>query len=402
MLNNPKLNKDVFEITQILLEDSYTNNMENKNKNIHQVFENHKENSDEKSNIKENKNNANIIFTEINESNNEDYNKNESDINSNNNNINEKNIKEFNITKNTQNDNIFNYNKEIKGLISKYEEKIDLLMNENNILKEKNLKQKLLQDNLLNENIILEKEIKNLKEKINEDNDKFKELLSNYNHTSKMLIDLENKNNILENENHFLKKSLNEYSNNIKYSRMNSNNFNNQKIKMYKNIEKILKENNDNSYENKNIHKIKLDKSETQFLPNNIMSYKDLKKDCNFFRKRNISNIGTLRTEPNKFEKINNMRQVSSIKYFNNENNKDRDSEEQSINKKSLKSLDFNYFPKEKNFKNFHKNYSSNMLLPSISYNKFNKNVHLKKEIEDLDEEILEIQSRIKEMLHEQ
>ena len=399
MLNNPKLNKDVFEITQILLEDSYKNSIEHnmKNKNINNLIlkeENNKEN------FEENNNDTNIIFTEINELNKENYNKNENGINSDENNINEQNNKGINITKNIQKENILHYNNEIQGLISKYEEKIDILMNENNILKEKNEKQKIIHDNLLSENIILEKEINNLKQKIIEENDKYKELFSNYNYISKILLDFENKNNILEQENYFLKKSLNEYSNNSKYTKMNSNNFN-QKIKMIKSIEKILKESNDNSYDNKNIDKLKLNKSETQIFPNNIMSYKDLKKDCNYFRKRNISNIGTLRTEPNKFEKIKNINRVSSIKYLN-DNNKERDCEEQYEYKKRLNSynsFDFDYFKKEKDLKNFHKNYSSNMILPT-TFNKFYQNQNLKKEIDVLDEEILQIQSKIKEMLN--
>ncbi len=399
ILNNPKLNKDVFEITQILLEDSYKNSIEHNinNKNINNLIlkeENNKEN------FEENNNNTNIIFTEINELNKENYNKNENCKNSDENNINEENNKGINITKNIQKENILHYNNEIQGLISKYEEKIDILMNENNILKEKNEKQKIIHDNLLSENIILEKEINNLKQKIIEENDKYKELFSNYNYISKILLDFENKNNILEQENYFLKKSLNEYSNNSKYTKMNSNNFN-QKIKMIKSIEKILKESNDNSYDNKNIDKLKLNKSETQIFPNNIMSYKDLKKDCNYFRKRNISNIGTLRTEPNKFEKIKNIKRVSSIKYLN-DNNKERDCEEQYENKKRLNSynsFDFDYFKKEKDLKNFHKNYSSNMILPT-TFNKFYQNQNLKKEIDVLDEEILQIQSKIKEMLH--
>ena len=399
ILNNPKLNKDVFEITQILLEDSYKNSIEHNinNKNINNLIlkeENNKEN------FEENNNNTNIIFTEINELNKENYNKNENCKNSDENNINEENNKGINITKNIQKENILHYNNEIQGLISKYEEKIDILMNENNILKEKNEKQKIIHDNLLSENIILEKEINNLKQKIIEENDKYKELFSNYNYISKILLDFENKNNILEQENYFLKKSLNEYSNNSKYTKMNSNNFN-QKIKMIKSIEKILKESNDNSYDNKNIDKLKLNKSETQIFPNNIMSYKDLKKDCNYFRKRNISNIGTLRTEPNKFEKIKNIKIVSSIKYLN-DNNKERDCEEQYENKKRLNSynsFDFDYFKKEKDLKNFHKNYSSNMILPT-TFNKFYQNQNLKKEIDVLDEEILQIQSKIKEMLN--
>ena len=399
ILNNPKLNKDVFEITQILLEDSYKNSIEHNinNKNINNLIlkeENNKEN------FEENNNDTNIIFTEINELNKENYNKNENGINSDENNINEQNNKGINITKNIQKENILHYNNEIQGLISKYEEKIDILMNENNILKEKNEKQKIIHDNLLSENIILEKEINNLKQKIIEENDKYKELFSNYNYISKILLDFENKNNILEQENYFLKKSLNEYSNNSKYTKMNSNNFN-QKIKMFKSIEKILKESNDNSYDNKNIDKLKLNKSETQIFPNNIMSYKDLKKDCNYFRKRNISNIGTLRTEPNKFEKIKNIKRVSSIKYLN-DNNKERDCEEQYEYKKRLNSynsFDFDYFKKEKDLKNFHKNYSSNMILPT-TFNKFYQNQNLKKEIDVLDEEILQIQSKIKEMLN--
>ena len=399
ILNNPKLNKDVFEITQILLEDSYKNSIEHNinNKNINNLIlkeENNKEN------FEENNNDTNIIFTEINELNKENYNKNENGINSDENNINEQNNKGINITKNIQKENILHYNNEIQGLISKYEEKIDILMNENNILKEKNEKQKIIHDNLLSENIILEKEINNLKQKIIEENDKYKELFSNYNYILKILLDFENKNNILEQENYFLKKSLNEYSNNSKYTKMNSNNFN-QKIKMFKSIEKILKESNDNSYDNKNIDKLKLNKSETQIFPNNIMSYKDLKKDCNYFRKRNISNIGTLRTEPNKFEKIKNIKRVSSIKYLN-DNNKERDCEEQYEYKKRLNSynsFDFDYFKKEKDLKNFHKNYSSNMILPT-TFNKFYQNQNLKKEIDVLDEEILQIQSKIKEMLN--
>ena len=172
ILNNPKLNKDVFEITQILLEDSYKNSIEHNinNKNINNLILK-EENNKEK--FEENNNNTNIIFTEINELNKENYNKNENCKNSDENNINEENNKGINITKNIQKENILHYNNEIQGLISKYEEKIDILMNENNILKEKNEKQKIIHDNLLSENIILEKEINNLKQKIIEENDKY-------------------------------------------------------------------------------------------------------------------------------------------------------------------------------------------------------------------------------------
>ena len=149
---------------------------------------------------------------------------------------------------------------------------------------------------------------------------------------------------------------------------------------------------------------MKLNKSETQFFPNNILSYKDLGKDCNFFRKRNIGNLGTLRTEPNKIQNIKNLKHISSLQYLNNVTNNNNESIDNELNKqqKWTRNIDkkrqnsYDYFKNEK-LNNFHKNYSGNLIVPS----KFYKHQNIKKEIDDLDEEIIEIQSKINEMLQD-
>ncbi len=396
MLNDPKLNKDVFEITQILLDDSTKDNIENENieiKNEEKEKEKEKENNKNEMNTIHHQNDSNIILTEINESNDEENNKNILDNSNIDNDNKNKNNEIENNEKNKNNSKGNEYDKDLEGLICKYEEKINILINENNILKENKENQEIIHDNLLNENISLEKEINKLKEKLNEEIEKNEELNSKYNYLSQTLIDLENKNNFLEKENLFLKNSLNE--NCYKFSNINRTNSKNlnQKIKMMKNIEKIIKENNDNSdndKENNDIIKAKLNKSETQFYPNNILNYKDLGGDCNFFRKRNIGNAVSLRTEPNKIKSIQNLKRVSSNKYLTNYNESFGNIfGEVKINNKR------NNLNDGKN-NNFQKNYSCNMIIPS----NYNKQMNLKKEIDDLDEEILEIQYKINEMLH--
>lgn len=420
MLNDPKLNKDVFEINQKLLEDSNKNSIETKNEGILKDIEKVNEKKESKNenektiHIKDNNNinkdnisnDSKVILTEINESNNEDNNKSR-DLNkiihdeSDNNKITQIGNNKNKITNNLE------YNKDIEGLILKYEEKIDLLINENNNLKGNKEKQKKIYNNLINENIELGKEINDLKEKLNEELEKNQEMNSKYNYLSKILIDLENKNKFLEKENLILKNSLKDYSfnnpfNNGNLNKKSSNNFN-HKIKMMKNIEEIIKENNDINNDS-NIKKIKskLIKSETQFYPNNIKSYKDLGRDCNYFRKKN--NIGAIRTEPNKIEKPKNINQSSSIKYLtnnsirdSNDNINDCEDQKKEITNNKRRQNSFDYFKNEK-INAFHKTYSSNLIISS----KISNHQNIKKEIDDLDEEIIEIQSKIKEMLNNQ
>ena len=333
MLNDPKLKEDVFEITQIILDDSSKNNIDN------DLFNEQKDKVNTEINI--NKKAKNICNREHND--NKDY--------------------------------IIEYNKDIEGLISKYEEKINLLLNENNILKDNKEKQKIIHDNLLSENISLGKEINDLKEELNKEKEKNEDLLIKYNNISKKLNDIENKNKILEKENLFLKKSISDNSQNAQYN-TNMNKF------YQRNMDKILEEDSD-SY--RKINKRKLNKSETQFYinTNNMLSYKDLKKDCNYFRSKNA---GKIPTEPN-------MKQVHSFKYLNNYtcNNNERGDERKEnmkINRNKRK-IDYSTCNNDSKRNNIIKNYSVDI------------KDSIKKEIDDLDIEIIDLQSKINEMINQ-
>jgi hypothetical protein len=338
MLNDPKLKEDVFEITQIILEDSSKNNINDNFK------------------------------TEL-------FNGPKSKVNTDFNNYD----KAKNICDKGYNDNedyIFEYNKDIEGLISKYEEKINLLLNENNILKDNKEKQKVIYDNLLNENISLGKEINDLKEELNEEKEKNEDLFIKYNNISKKLNEIENKNKILEKENMFLKKSMADNKRNVQYN-TNMNKF------YQRNMNKILEEDSDSS---RKINQRKLNKSETQFYinTNNMLSYKDIKKDYNYFRNKNM---GKIPTEPN-------VKQVCSFKYLNNytcNNNNESVNDERKENmkiNKNKKKINYSTYNKDSKRNNYIKNYSVDV------------KDSIKKEIDDLDEEIIDLQSKINEMIN--
>ena len=338
MLNDPKLKEDVFEITQIILEDSSKNNINDNFKTELINGPKSKVNTDFNNNDKA----KNIYDKGYND--NEDY--------------------------------IFEYNKDIEGLISKYEEKINLLLNENNILKDNKEKQKVIYDNLLNENISLGKEINDLKEELNEEKEKNEDLFIKYNNISKKLNEIENKNKILEKENMFLKKSMADNKRNVQYN-TNMNKF------YQRNMNKILEEDSDSS---RKINQRKLNKSETQFYinTNNMLSYKDIKKDYNYFRNKNM---GKIPTEPN-------VKQVCSFKYLNNytcNNNNESVNDERKENMKSNKNkkkINYSTYNKDSKRNNYIKNYSVDV------------KDSIKKEIDDLDEEIIDLQSKINEMIN--
>jgi hypothetical protein len=332
MLNDPKLKEDVFEITQIILEDSSKNNSDNNFKT-------------ELINRQKDKVNSGINYND----------------------------KAKNICDRNE-DYIIEYNKDIEGLISKYEEKINLLLNENNLLKDNKEKQKIIHDNLLNENISLGKEINNLKEELNEEKEKNEDLLIKYDNISKKLNDIENKNKILEKENMLLKKSMADSNKNSKYN-TNMNKF------YQRNMDKILEEDSDSNRKN---NKRKLNKSETQFYinTNNMLSYKDIKKDYNYFRNKNM---GKIPTEPN-------LKQACSFKYlnnytFNNNNESVNDERKENI-KNNKRKINFSTYDKDSKRNNFIKNYSVDV------------KESIKKEIDDLDEEIIDLQSKINEMIN--
>ena len=338
MLNDPKLKEDVFEITQIILEDSSKNKIDDNFKTELINGPNSKVNTDFNNNDKA----KNIYDKGYND--NEDY--------------------------------IFEYNKDIEGLISKYEEKINLLLNENNILKDNKEKQKVIYDNLLNENISLGKEINDLKEELNEEKEKNEDLFIKYNNISKKLNEIENKNKILEKENMFLKKSMADNKRNVQYN-TNMNKF------YQRNMNKILEEDSDSS---RKINQRKLNKSETQFYinTNNMLSYKDIKKDYNYFRNKNM---GKIPTEPN-------VKQVCSFKYLNNytcNNNNESVNDERKENmkiNKNKKKINYSTYNKDSKRNNYIKNYSVDV------------KDSIKKEIDDLDEEIIDLQSKINEMIN--
>jgi hypothetical protein len=121
MLNNPKLNEDIFEIEDITMNNissNYDLSLINPNNNFNIITTNPTL-SNNKENINENIINSNIIATEINTTENEEI-KNE-------------------------------YVKDIEGLIEKYEEKINLLNSENIFLKKNNQEQNNYLKSLISE-----------------------------------------------------------------------------------------------------------------------------------------------------------------------------------------------------------------------------------------------------------
>ena len=139
MLNNPKLNEDIFEISDITINNVSSNNdinYTNPNNNYNIITTNQTL-SNNKEDINTNMINSNIITAEINDTEIED-------------------IKS-------------EYVKDIEGLIEKYEEKISLLNSENNTLKKNNIEQ----NNYVN----------NLTSEVNELKDKLKQEKKNYENT---------------------------------------------------------------------------------------------------------------------------------------------------------------------------------------------------------------------------
>ena len=211
---------------------------------------------------------------------------------------------------------------------------------------------------------------------MNEEKEKNEDLFIKYNNISKKLNEIENKNKILEKENMFLKKSMADNKRNVQYN-TNMNKF------YQRNMNKILEEDSDSS---RKINQRKLNKSETQFYinTNNMLSYKDIKKDYNYFRNKNM---GKIPTEPN-------VKQVCSFKYLNNytcNNNNESVNDERKENmkiNKNKKKINYSTYNKDSKRNNYIKNYSVDV------------KDSIKKEIDDLDEEIIDLQSKINEMIN--
>ena len=206
MLNNPKLNEDIFDLQDITLNNNLTTNNDEMLNLTNQLCTNYNlittiSNNKNEEEINTNIINSNIIATEVNSIENEDI----------------KNIKN-------------EYMKDIEGLIDKYEEKINLLKNENNNLKKNNMEK----NNYVNSLIF---QINELKDLLQKEKKNYEESLIRLNNDS---ISLKKKVDILQDENLTLKKNCVELSQNlskINYSEKND-------INNLTNIEKELQHKN--------------------------------------------------------------------------------------------------------------------------------------------------------------
>ena len=229
MLNNPKLNEDIFDLQDITINNDEMLNITNQlctNYNLISTISNNKNDEDINTNIM----NSNIIATELNNEENDD-------------------IKDI---KNIKNE----YMKDIEGLIEKYEEKINLLKNENNTLKKNNLDQ----NNYVN---LLVNQINELKEILKQEKKNYEQNLIKLNNDS---ISLQKKVDILQDENLTLKKNCVELSQNlskINFSEKNDTNIEKElqkKNNIIKYLEGILKNSGikfNNNYDNMKFYKTK-------------------------------------------------------------------------------------------------------------------------------------------------
>ena len=229
MLNNPKLNEDIFDLQDITINNDEMLNITNQlctNYNLISTISNNKNDEDINTNIM----NSNIIATEINNEENDD-------------------IKDI---KNIKNE----YMKDIEGLIEKYEEKINLLKNENNTLKKNNLDQ----NNYVN---LLVNQINELKEILKQEKKNYEQNLIKLNNDS---ISLQKKVDILQDENLTLKKNCVELSQNlskINFSEKNDTNIEKElqkKNNIIKYLEGILKNSGikfNNNYNNMKFYNTK-------------------------------------------------------------------------------------------------------------------------------------------------
>ena len=229
MLNNPKLNEDIFDLQDITINNDEMLNITNQlctNYNLISTISNNKNDEDINTNIM----NSNIIATEINNEENDD-------------------IKDI---KNIKNE----YMKDIEGLIEKYEEKINLLKNENSTLKKNNLDQNNYVNSLVNQ-------INELKEILKQEKKNYEQNLIKLNNDS---ISLQKKVDILQDENLTLKKNCVELSQNlskINFSEKNDTNIEKElqkKNDIIKYLEGILKNSGikfNNNYDNMKFYKTK-------------------------------------------------------------------------------------------------------------------------------------------------
>ena len=256
------------------------------------------------------------------------------------------------------NDNI---NEHYQNLIRKYEEKFQLLISENDSLRK-------LNEIKNNEKNKYEKEILNLEEKLKKEKNINEELLNKYNSINDYSQELQNKNQYLQNENLIYKKKINELNEEInKYDTIiNKNemlvNDINYKSSIIKYLENLLKRTNLNP---------KLFTEQT---------YKEEYQKEKTIINENEYNLNEYLMENNQNDSMSD--------YNNNYNNINN---QQSIQITQNKNLSMK---KDK--------------ISSFENNKLNENedislirpFQIKKEIDNLDDEIYKLQSKLKKILN--
>ena len=319
MLNNPKLNEDIFEITDLTINNISSNNEVNfSNANYNNIITTNPTLSNNKEDLNTNMINSNIIATEINSGENEDI-KNE-------------------------------YVKDIEGLIDKYEEKINLLNNENNTLKKNNIEQNNYVNSLLTE-------VNELKDKLKKEKKSYENTLIKLNNDS---ISLQKKVDFLQDENNILKKNCVELSQNLsKINYIEKNDVNNitdlERELEYKNnvikyLEGLLKNSGINTSNYNSM--LNSNKSKNFDLNENNIKLSKTQKDLEF--NNNIKN------------------DESNRQYFTFYN----------INQKSINASKNSELKKSKD---------SNIFSPKI----------IQQEIDDIDKEIVDLQQQLKKLLDE-
>ena len=318
MLNNPKLNEDIFEISDLTINNITPNNELNFSKSNYNVITSNPTLSNNKEDINTNMINSNIIATEINSGENEDI-KNE-------------------------------YVKDIEGLIDKYEEKINLLNNENSTLKRNNMEQNNYVNSLLTE-------VNELKDKLKKEKKSYENTLLKLNNDS---ISLQKKVDYLQDENNILKKNCVELSQNLsKINYIEKNDINNvtdlERELEYKNnvikyLEGLLKNSGINTSNYNSM--LNTNKSKNFELNENNIKLSKTQKDLDF--NNNIKN------------------DESNRQYFTFYN----------INQKSINASKNSELKKSKD---------SNIFSPKI----------IQQEIDDIDKEIVDLQKQLKQLLDE-
>ena len=417
LINNPKLNENIFKIKGITPEKTFENenNLNNKsiNKNIlkenkkNLLMKNHlyyKKNNDYKNSVIEK---TNIVSFSLFPSKIKD-NFNKIQNNDNNNSLNYS--PKFSIKiRDEYLNNLYSQNFDL--IIKDYINKIKILEKENKSLNEKINKQ------LNNYNIIFKKannldiENKSLKikfdnQKENIDTEKITEL------TDKIIIlqkEINNKNNIINYLENLLKRinnnfpELNKYykykENNIGYNKINSKDINHKEAN-----NKYLKCNSNRDRENKNnMNKIKnisnIEENEIEKNQNEISDISNLKEILNildFPHYNNGININLNRKNKNNFNYMtsngerNNNKKID-YKYNYNKNKKDKDKDNSNLNTLNKSRI-------KRAFSINNEMYNENNEEINFYINEHNQ---INREINYLDEEIFQLQSKLNQLLKE-